>query len=206
MNGSTFQQRDAGFMTYPTDGWRKLMFKAPLVLWRLGLGPLVGRIFVLITQTGRKSGLPRRTMTEVHVVNGRKYAPCAFGERAQWYKNIQADPLVTIQTADGVERVTARRVTDGDELLAVFQAMRAKNPMADKYLDSLDIRPTAEDIHAKKDRIYILTFDPTDQPTPPPQEADLTWVWSVLGTLLSIMIQRYFARRRQRREAATEVQ
>ncbi len=189
-------------MTYPTDGWRRLMFKAPLVLWRLGLGPLVGRVFVLITHTGRKSGLPRRTMAEVHLVNGRKYAPCAFGERAQWYQNIQADPHVTIQTADGVERVTARRVTDADELLAVYQAMRAKNPMVDIYLESLDIRPTAEDIRAKKDRMHILTFDPTDQPTPPPQVADLTWVWSVAGTVLGMMIQRYFARRRKRRQAA----
>lgn len=183
MNAS-IQQHNAGMMTYPADRWRRLMFKAPLVLWRLGLGPLIGKLFVLITQTGRVSGLPRRTMTEVHLVNGRKYAPCAFGERAQWYKNIQADPLVTIQTADGVERVTARRVTDGDELVSVLAAMRAKNPMADLYLESLGIRPTADDIRAHKDRITILTFDPTDQPTPPPQEADLTWLWWLLAALI----------------------
>ena len=41
-----------------------------------------------------------------------------FGRRAQWYRNIEADPQVTIQTAAGAESAIARRVTDGDELLA----------------------------------------------------------------------------------------
>ena len=110
-----YVQQDKGFMTYPSEGWHKAAFKAPVVLWRLGLGSLIGQMMVLITQTGRKSGLPRRTITEMHKINGRKYAPVAFGRRAQWYRNIEADPLVTIQTADGPESARAVRVTDDQE-------------------------------------------------------------------------------------------
>jgi deazaflavin-dependent oxidoreductase (nitroreductase family) len=174
----TFQQKDQGFLTYPSGGWRKAMFKWPVHLWRLGLGPIIGHHMVLISHTGRKSGLTRRTMTELHVVDGKKYAPSGFGRRAQWYRNIEANPRVTIQTAAGAQSAIASRVTDGDELLAVMDLEDPMNQMMLKsYLESLDIEPTPEDIVAKKDRIYYLRFDPTDEPTPPPLPADLIWLW-----------------------------
>jgi deazaflavin-dependent oxidoreductase (nitroreductase family) len=186
---STTTQQDKGFMTYPTTDWHRWLFKAPRVLWRLGLGPVAGQVFLLITHTGRKSGLPRRTMTEYHVINGRKYAPCAFGERAQWYKNIQADPFVTLQSADGVEAMQARRVTADDELLAFYHVIMERNPVMMQWLlDALEIDNTPDDLLAKKDRVYIITFDPTDSPTPPPQPADLTWVWGVVIAVLALLV------------------
>lgn len=196
-NATTYRQEHP-LMRYPQSRWARLAFKAPVHLWRLGLGPIIGKVFLLLTHTGRVSGLPRRTMTEYHVINGRKYIPCAFGPQSQWYKNIVADPHVTIQTADGVEHVIARRVTDDEELLAVFETLRRRNPVMLKwYLESLDIRDDPEDILAKKDRIYWLTFDPTDEPTPPPLEADLTWVWLVVAAL---WVGMRWMRRRCRKE------
>jgi deazaflavin-dependent oxidoreductase (nitroreductase family) len=187
-----FQQKDSSFLTYPTGGWRKAMFKYPAYLWRLGFGSLMGKLFVMITTTGRKSGLPRHTLTELHRMNGKKYAPCGFGSRAQWYKNIVADPHVTIQTDDGTESVIAVRVTEDDEILALLDLIIKKDGKAlrDLYLNTLEIEPTPEDILAKKDRIYWLRFDPTEEPTPPPQEADLVWVWPITAvvTLLSLFI------------------
>jgi deazaflavin-dependent oxidoreductase (nitroreductase family) len=156
------------------------MFKWPVQLWRLGLAPVMGHHIVLITQTGRKSGLPRRTMTELYVINGRKYAPSGFGRRAQWYRNIEVDPRVTIQTADGVEPMRAERVVEDDEILTILEEVRRRSEAMYKlHLASLEIEPTTEDILAKKDRFYWLRFDPTDEPTPPPLPADLVWLWPV---------------------------
>jgi len=187
-----FQQKDSGFLTYPTGGWRKAMFKYPVYLWRLGFGPLMGKLFVLITTTGRKSGLPRRTLTEYHSLNGKKYTPSGFGRRAQWYKNIEVDPHITIQTDAGTEGVIAVRVTEDSEVLELVDVMEKKDGVAMRnlYLNALEIEPTPEDILAKKDRMYWLRFDPTDEPTPPPQNADLVWIWPVTAvvTLLSILI------------------
>lgn len=193
---SEFQQKDAGFLTYPAGGWRKAMFKWPVQLWRLGLGPLLGQLFVLITTTGRKSGLPRRTLTEYHRLNGKLYAPSGFGRRAQWYRNIEADPRVTIQTAAGAQSVTAVRVTDDQEILDLLHIMAKKDGqmLRDTYLNALDIQFDEADILAKKDRIYWLRFDPTDEPTPPPLQADLWWVWivvfNVAANLLAWQIKR----------------
>ena len=58
----------------------------------------------------------------------------------------------------------------------------------ESYLESMGIQPTEEDILAKKDRIYWLRFEPTDQPTPETLAADLAWVWlATLGVLAGIM-------------------
>lgn len=175
-----FQQREAGLMSYPGDGWRKLFFKAPIQLWRLGLGPIIGYVMMLITHTGRRSGLPRRTMVEYHMLKGKKYAPCAFGRKSDWYKNIAADPQVTIQTAYGVERMTAVRVTDDQELLAVYELFKRRSPpLLNWYMQSLGIQHNPADVLAKKDRIYWIRFDETIKPTPPPLATDLIWVWPV---------------------------
>jgi len=177
---------------YPGAGWSRVMSKAPINFWRLGLGPLTGKIFLLITTIGRVSGLPRRTMVEYHKAAGVKYAPCAFGEKADWYKNIQADPHVTIQTSDGTESAIAYRVTDEDELLAVYQVFKRRDPPLTKYyLSSLEIQDSPGDVLANKDKIIWMGFEPTDEVTPPGQEVDLAWLWPLgLLTLLVIRITR----------------
>jgi deazaflavin-dependent oxidoreductase (nitroreductase family) len=188
-----FQQKDQGFLTYPDSGWRRAMFQWPVQLWRLGLGPLMGHHMVLITQTGRKSGLPRRTMTELYQINGRKYAPSGFGRRAQWYRNIEADPRVTIQTAAGAESMLAQRVVEDDELLSIMEGIKRRSQgMYKLHLASLEIEPTTEDILAKKERIYWVRFDPTDEVTPPPLAADLVWLWpvGVAAVVLAWMLAR----------------
>jgi deazaflavin-dependent oxidoreductase (nitroreductase family) len=192
----SFVQKDQGFLTYPNGGWRKAMFKWPVNLWRLGLGPVIGQHMVLISHTGRKTGLTRRTMTELHVVKGKKYAPSGFGRRAQWYRNIEADPRVTIQTAAGAESAIARRVTDGEELLSLMDLEDPMNRvMLKSFLATLEIEPTPEDILAKKERIYYLRFDPADEATPPPLAADLVWLWP--AALLALITARLLTRKRE---------
>ena len=123
------------------------------------------------------------------MLNGKIYVPSAFAPKAQWYKNIMADPRVTVQTWQGAEAMRATRVTDGEELLAITALIRKHNPvMLDWYLDAQGVPPTREGILANKDRVYILRFDPTDEPTPFPLEVDLAWIWPVL--LLLALLKR----------------
>lgn len=188
-----YEQQAFGLMEYPSGGWRKAFFKAPIFFWRLGLAPLMGNIFMLITQTGRKSGIPRRTMVEYHSRAGVKFVACAFGEKADWYQNILADPYVTIQTAKGCERAITSRVSDDRELLTVYNLfIRRDPPLMKWYLGSLDIQANPLDVLYKKERIYWLRFDPTQAPTPPPQKADLAWIWlfALLGGILAWLLSK----------------
>ena len=189
MNG-TFQQKDVSFLTYPTEAWHQALFRWPVHLWRLGLAPVIGQIMMLITHTGHKSGLPRRTMVEFFRLDGRKYVVSGFGKKAQWYQNIEADPRVTIQTADGVERVKAVRVTDGATMLRLLEKVRTRDgPLYGVYLQAVDVQPDADDVLAKLNRFYWLTFEPTDEPTPPPLQADLVWILPAIAIgLLGLLL------------------
>jgi deazaflavin-dependent oxidoreductase (nitroreductase family) len=184
-----YQQSDHGILTYPDSGWRRALFKWPVHLWRLGLAPLIGHQMVLITHTGRKSGLSRRTMTELYRIGERKYVPSGFGRRSQWVRNMEADPRVTIQTATGVESVLARRVVEGGEILSLMDAVKQRSKYFYKhYLDALGIEPGEDDILAKKHRIYWFRFEPTNEPTPSPLPADLVWLWPVAAVSLSLLL------------------
>ncbi len=176
---------------YPHHPLLKGIFKLPIWLWRLGLGQAVGRVFMVMTTFGRKSKQPRHTAIEYHEFNGKKYVLAAW-PNSDWYRNLMADPRVTIQTAHGTRSCVARRLTEDDELSEVFEFVE-KNPLLRRFWQLLGFRMTREEFLANKDRFYLLTFDPTDQPTPTPVEADLKWVWAAIG--LSGLAGFYIGRR-----------
>jgi deazaflavin-dependent oxidoreductase (nitroreductase family) len=175
---------------YPDNFWRRLFFRAPLWLWRLGLGPLIGDLFLILTTTGRKSGQPRPIALEYHRARGAIYVVSAFGERSNWYRNLLADPRVTVQTARATEAMRASHVIDDAELLEVYEVFKRRDPpLTHWYMRSLGIKDDPADILAKKDRMHVLRFDPIQEPTPPPLEVDLVWLWPVaLITMLLIWL------------------
>jgi deazaflavin-dependent oxidoreductase (nitroreductase family) len=188
-------------LPYPSGAIQRWLFRAPIPLWRLGLGPLIGKVMMLVTHVGRKTGHIHRTMIEYHPRQGVKYAVAAWGEKADWYRNILADPYVTIQTANGLQHVKAERVTDPHELLACYTLfMRRDPPLTRWYLQSRGIRlADPADFLAKKDRVHLVRFAPAEypsgEPTLPPVRADLKWVLPVLGATLAAL---WFLRRKSK--------
>lgn len=181
------QQSRLESLPYPS-GLTKWLLKSPILLYRLGLGFVVGRIFMVMTTLGRKSGQPRQTAIEFYEFRGRNYVFSAWGKKADWLQNIQANPLVTIQTWRGAQSVTARRLTTDAELAEAFEYAIA-NPSMRAVLKSVGFALTLEQFIAQKERLVFVTFDPTDQPTPEPIRIDLWWVWlAVIAVILSIFI------------------
>ncbi len=163
---------------YP-KGLLKWLFKLPILLYRLGLGSLVGRLFMVMTTIGRKSGLLRRTAIEFHEFKGRKYIFSGWGTKTDWYRNIEANPYITIQTWRGAESVKARRITSETELSEAFE-FAMSNPTMRIVIKSVGFDLSLNQFLAQKDRFTFVTFDPTEEPTPEPLKADLTWVWAIL--------------------------
>ncbi|HZD55150.1 MAG TPA: nitroreductase family deazaflavin-dependent oxidoreductase, partial [Anaerolineales bacterium] len=74
----------------PPTGLARLALRAPIWIYRLGLGKLLGNRFLELTHIGRKSGLPRHTVLEVvryDPANGIYYIAVGFGKHSDWYKN-----------------------------------------------------------------------------------------------------------------------
>ena len=79
---------------------RRVLFRAPIWLYRLGLGGLLGRRLVLVTHTGRRSGRPRQVVLEVlgqERESGGFLVASGYGPRSQWFRNILVDPRVRFQ-------------------------------------------------------------------------------------------------------------
>jgi deazaflavin-dependent oxidoreductase (nitroreductase family) len=77
-----------------------MLWRAPIWLYHLGLGWLIGDHFLLLTHTGRSSGIPRLAVLEIvdrDEKNRIYYVVSGFGKKADWYQNILKNPEVTIQ-------------------------------------------------------------------------------------------------------------
>jgi deazaflavin-dependent oxidoreductase (nitroreductase family) len=74
-------------------------FRAPVALYRMGLGGLMP-MQLMLTTSGRKSGQPRRAVVDVlqhDRATDTYYVVSAYGERSDWYRNLQANPAVRVQ-------------------------------------------------------------------------------------------------------------
>lgn len=84
----------------PPQGLGRLAFRAPIYLYRAGLGWLLPGRFLLINHIGRKSGKTRQAVLEVvehDEATDTYYVASGYGRSSHWFKNIQANPDVAIQ-------------------------------------------------------------------------------------------------------------
>ena len=96
----------------------KQMNKFMLLMWRLGLGswlnfwPDVGGRIMVITHTGRKTGLKRRTPVNYALVEGELYCTAGFGPMSDWYRNLKAHSQVEVWLPEGWWAGVAEEITD----------------------------------------------------------------------------------------------
>lgn len=183
----------AFFLPRPTNPVMKALLKGPILAWRLGLGFLVGRNLMIVTTTGRQSGQPRRTALGFYAQHGRKYVFTLRGPGTDWYRNILADPRVTLQTAAGREQVVARQVTAATEFGEAYQFL-GRLPVMQRWAAALGVTLSREAVVAHRKTLILITFEPTTAPTPRPLEADLTRVWPPVAALLVLGLLLGFVR------------
>lgn len=102
----------------PPSGLQRLLWRAPIWLYRIGLGGLLGKRLMLLTHTGRKSGQPRQAVVEV--ANFDPTTPnlytvaSGFGSKSDWYRNVCATPNVTIQVGRRRMQATAHPLSPAE--------------------------------------------------------------------------------------------
>ncbi|AMW14545.1 hypothetical protein A4E84_36745 [Streptomyces qaidamensis] len=110
--------------TLPT-GWRRLAARAPLLLFRVGLGPVFGKRFLLLHHVGRRTGLDRHVVLEVvshEAVPLGWTVASGFGPGSDWYRNLRAHPKTVVQVGNRYHAVTARFLSpdDGARIMADY--------------------------------------------------------------------------------------
>lgn len=95
---------------------------------------------LLLTVTGRKTGLPRRTAL-IYAVKGDSFIVIASNGGSQehplWYRNLEANPEVQVQVGERSFAATARTVT-GDERQRLWGLAVAVFPTYESYREKAE--------------------------------------------------------------------
>lgn len=107
------------------------LVRAPVWMYKARAGALFGDRMLMLEHTGRKSGAPRHAVLEVvdHPRPGTYVVASGFGRKAQWFRNIQADPRVRVYAGSHAPRRARARVLDqreADRTLADYRSRHAK--------------------------------------------------------------------------------
>lgn len=139
---------------------QRFFFRAPIGLYRVGLGGLLGNRFLLLEHRGRTSGEMRSTVLEVlETDDGDPVIASGFGESSQWYKNVTVDPDVWITRKRTRTARTAERL-ERDDALAVFERYRVAHPKAAKALGGQIGVSLVDDLDNAAEKIPLFRLRP----------------------------------------------
>lgn len=145
--------------------WQRMKYiqKLHRVLYAVGLGPLVGKIILLLTTTGRKSGLKRVTPLQYEEIDGSYYLGAARGLKADWVRNIRADPQVEVRVKSLNFQGQAEVVTDPVRIADFIEVRLQRHPfmigMIMQKAHNLPKHPSREQLEklAEKETLVIIT-------------------------------------------------
>jgi len=116
--------------------------------YRRGIGPT--SIVLLLTTTGRKSGLQRVTPLQFEIVDGDYFIASALGKEADWFKNIRVDPKVHVRVGKQEFEALAEPVTDTDRFADFLELRLERHPFMLRLImhlfDGLPLRFDREDL------------------------------------------------------------
>jgi deazaflavin-dependent oxidoreductase (nitroreductase family) len=140
--------------------------RLPAWLYRARLGWLLGHRFLLLTHIGRKSGAERQTVLEVvrhDRTTGIYIVVSGWGEKADWFRNIEQTPDVTIES--GHERLDAVAVRlpiaeATDELYDYTKRHPAALRALSRLLIGERLSGTKEDCTRLAERVPLVSLRP----------------------------------------------
>jgi deazaflavin-dependent oxidoreductase (nitroreductase family) len=151
--------------TAPSKPLRAVL-RLPIWLYRLRLGWLLGKRFLLLEHTGRKSGRMRETVIEVvkhDPRTGTYYVVSGWGARSDWYLNVRKNPRVTIRV--GGKRLPAQAAqVPVAEAADILKEYSERYPLAFRELAQLflgeHLQPGYEAGRRLAERMPMVAFRP----------------------------------------------
>ncbi|GGS27414.1 nitroreductase family deazaflavin-dependent oxidoreductase [Streptomyces griseoviridis] len=122
--------------------WR-LGGRLSVLLFRAGLGHLLGRRRLLLHHTGRVSGRHRQAVLDVVACDptGPSWTVAAGrGTRADWYRNLRRRPKTVVQSGNRHHAVTARFLTAEAGARMMVEYARRRPATARRLCDRLGLR------------------------------------------------------------------
>lgn len=110
--------------------WSKMknVQKIHRVLYAIGLGRIIGGLILLLTTTGRKSGMKRVTPLQYEKIGDDYYLGAARGLKADWVRNILVNPRVEIRVGAKQFEGQAEVVTDPGRFADFLEVRLSRHP------------------------------------------------------------------------------
>lgn len=183
------------------QGFKKYLNPFMLAIWRLGMGkwftvfPKVSGLVMVITHTGRKTGIKRYQPVNYAIVDGDIYCVAAFGRMSDWYRNIMAHPAVEVWLPDGWWAGTAEDASSSPERMRLIRQVLIGSGFA-AYAAGIDpYKITEEELEAESRSYRLVRISRTEARTGPGGPGELEWIWQAATfALLGIVL---FRRRRK---------
>jgi len=135
-------------------------------LYDIGLGRLVGRLVLLLTTTGRKTGLPRVTPLQYEEIDGAIYVGSSRGQKADWFRNILANPHVEVRVKSRRLRGVAETVTDPLRIADFLELRLRRHPkMIGTILqqEGLPAQPDRAQLEAYAAKLAMVVIRPEEE-------------------------------------------
>jgi len=146
-----------------TFDWAKMknIQKIHRVLYAIGLGPLIGRIILLLTTTGRRSGMKRVTPLQYEMIGSDYYLGSARGIKSDWVRNIQTNPQVEVRVGAKQFYGTAEVICDPSRFADFMEVRLERHPfmigLIMQKAHGLPRRPSREQLEGlAKDEVFVI--------------------------------------------------
>jgi deazaflavin-dependent oxidoreductase (nitroreductase family) len=187
-----------------TENTLRLVFKRfnPFMigLFRLGLGwavniwPAVGGRIMVITHTGRKSGLPRRTPVNYAPIEGDLYCTAGFGSISDWYRNILANPRVEIWLPRGWWRGVVEDISQDPRRISLLREVIIASGVVGPMMGVNPPKMSDAEFDRVTSSYRLLRVRLRERLSGPGGPGDLAWVWLPLALIVALFV---FMRRRK---------
>ncbi|MBI9051919.1 MAG: nitroreductase family deazaflavin-dependent oxidoreductase [Anaerolineaceae bacterium] len=141
----------------------RLIHLPPRFVYAVGLGQLMGKLVLLLTTTGRKSGKPRVTPLQYEEIDGAFYVGAARGLKADWVRNLQANPVAQIRVKNRNFNGQAEIVTEPARIADFLAYRYQRHPrMLAAMLrgDGLSIPPIRKELEAYAKELALVIIHP----------------------------------------------
>jgi deazaflavin-dependent oxidoreductase (nitroreductase family) len=180
----------------------RLVNQAVVLAYRLGLGrwftsfPKVTPQIMVLTHTGRRSGLPYKTPVAYAIVDGDVYCAVSTGERTNWLLNIKANPQVEVWLREGWWAGEAEEVTDPAQRVPLMRQVMAASGIPARAAGIHPVTASDEELDSQTADFRLFRIQRKEARTGPGGPGELAWVWPLALLFLVFRVSR--GRRRKR--------
>ena len=134
-------------------------------LYSIGLGFLLGRMILLLTSTGRRTGLPRTTPLQYEEHDGKYFVGSARGTRSDWYKNVLRDPRVSVRVGTRTFEGRAECTTDTARITDLLELRLERHPrLVGRILEAAGLprSPSREELEEYSRDLAMVVITPME--------------------------------------------